>query len=665
MSDASDIFDPNFPAKPADAASPQTTTRLSKKTVQDNPVSDRIKRDAKSEVSLEMQALGKEVDLQELAKKTGKYKKKVKVVKESQLKEMIEHILDRFLREREITISQEERERLQKQAGADLGRSMKQVQSLQEELDDALVAKVDMEMALEKAQSELADLNKRFALLKDRLEDEEAKNAELEATLAEREQSLTALDEEVTEARDHLDAYQTLEPQVASLKTMIHVVGEESVSDAELSARCRQFDDPEEVLVVGAAALDDLRMSLAAAKEGRRNLANDNDKLTSQIAGLQQQLDAASSSVAASQGVTAADREANAAAVAERDAMIAKARSERDAKISELADLRAEHARLQGIVDGSKAWQDDMKATSAEQKAALAQQQQQLAEQKETLAQQQQQLAQQTEALQNSEEEAGQLRQEIEKLQGDMKATSVEQEAALAQQQQQLAQQKEALQNSEDEAAQLRQEIEKLQAELAVTKGKLLRTPTPSDWLHWDFAVDKSKNYAFVNDDGQVHLLRGAQGEWTHANLSEIVEEKSGAPVEPARSGCITGYAPQHCQHVIYTGEDGSLREMWSEEDDWHQENLTEKTGAPQVNGRPSALYVQGRNVIIYQDVAGDLQALSFTNEWRHRPVPGGEQANAGRGVHLKEDGDILVLAWRDATGDPKMLRLPLAELPS
>ena len=73
---------------------------------------------------------------------------------------------------------------------------------------------------------------------------------------------------------------------------------------------CRQLDNPEEVLVVGAAALDDLRMSLAAAKEGRRNLANENDKLTSQIAGLQQQLDAASSSVAASQGVTAADREA-------------------------------------------------------------------------------------------------------------------------------------------------------------------------------------------------------------------------------------------------------------------------------------------------------------------------------------------------------------------
>ena len=54
---------------------------------------------------------------------------------------------------------------------------------------------------------------------------------------------------------------------------------------------------------------------------------------------------------------------------------------------------------------------------------------------------------------------------------------------------------------------------------------------------------------------------------------------------------------------------------MWSEEDDWHQENLTEKTGAPKVNGRPSALYVQGRNVIIYPDNAGDLQALSFTNE--------------------------------------------------
>ena len=97
-----------------------------------------------------MQALGTEVDLQELAKKTGKYKKKVKVVKESQLKEMIEHILDRFLREREITITKEERERLQKQAGADLNRSVKQVQSLQDELDDALVAKIDLEMAAEK-----------------------------------------------------------------------------------------------------------------------------------------------------------------------------------------------------------------------------------------------------------------------------------------------------------------------------------------------------------------------------------------------------------------------------------------------------------------------------------------------------------------------------------
>ena len=126
--------------------------------------------------------------------------------------------------------------------------------------------------------------------------------------------SLASLDEEVAEAREHLAAYQTLEPQVASLKTMIHVVGEESVSDVELSARCRQLVDPEQVLVVGTEALDDLRMSLAAAKEGRRSLAIDNDKLVAQIADLQDKPDAASTSVAASQGVSQADREAHAAA---------------------------------------------------------------------------------------------------------------------------------------------------------------------------------------------------------------------------------------------------------------------------------------------------------------------------------------------------------------
>ena len=175
-----------------------------------------------------------------------------------------------------------------------------------------------------------------------------------------------------------------------------------------------------------------------------------------------------------------------ATAQADRVAALAVAQSELEAKASELADLRAEHARLQGIVDGSKGWQDEMKATSAEQKATIT-----------------------------------------------------EQKAAITDLEEHVAAQKDQLQSREEEVAKLQAVNDQMQAELAVTMGKLLRTPTPSDWLHWDFSVDKSKNYAFVNDDGHVHLLRGAKGEWTHANLSEIVTEKSGRSVEPARSGCI------------------------------------------------------------------------------------------------------------------------------
>ena len=33
-------------------------------------------------------------------------------------------------------------------------------------------------------------------------------------------------------------------------------------------------------------------------------------------------------------------------------------------------------------------------------------------------------------------------------------------------------------------------------------------------------------------------------------------------------------------------------------------------------------------------------------------------------GVHIKADGDMVTMAWRDPQGDPKMLRVPLAELP-
>ena len=75
--------------------------------------------------------------------------------------------------------------------------------------------------------------------------------------------------------------------------------------------------------------------------------------------------------------------------------------------------------------------------------------------------------------------------------------------------------------------------------------------------------------------------------------IFEIVEEKSGARLSRRALAALPVMHHNIVQHVIYTGEDGSLREMWSEEDDWRQENLTEKTGAPQANGRPSALYVR------------------------------------------------------------------------
>jgi uncharacterized phage infection (PIP) family protein YhgE len=604
MGTKTEEFDSSFFTDPVAPVAKVSGTK--KVSVTEQPVTERVKRESTASFTQEMKSIGTEVDLATLAKQTARHsKKKVKVVKESQLREMIAHILERFLVERQITVSEEEKLRLQKEAARDLNKSVKEVQNLQAELDEALVAKVDLENRLE-AQQDVADLALQA------VRDELARvTAELDEQQTAAGLEKAALEDELEQARDDLEGYAALEPEVASLRTMLHVVGEESIQDAELAAQCRSVEPVEEVMVLSPRALDDLRVALKAAQDGRRQAVQTSEESLRERDDLLECLQAAERAATDSANAVAFSQE-------QADSELSQLQERLAQSAQETSELRTENARQQGQLEALQQAKDELAAARAAQQAAeqaaqeLRTEQANMQGERGALLPQIEQLTAErdelAERLASSQDFRRELREESQHAQDRAKSLESEQAAsAAAAAAQQIAELQEQLAQQESHLDETTAQLEKTEAELAVASGKMLRTPTPGDWLHWDFSVDDSKNYAFVNDDGQIHLLRGADGEWGHSNLSQIVEGKSGEPVMPAQSGCNSVYAPAHCQHVIYTAEDGSVREMWSKEDDWHQENLSAKTGAPPAAGKPNASYVHGRNLIVYPDATGDL----------------------------------------------------------
>ena len=93
----------------------------------------------------------------------------------------------------------------------------------------------------------------------------------------------------------------------------------------------------------------------------------------------------------------------------------------------------------------------------------------------------------------------------------------------------------------------------------------------------------------------------------------------TGAP-PPAAQASLTGYAfeTQRTQHIVYTGADTHLHELWSDRSiGWHSADLTAATGAPPARGLAGyAFDQQGTEHVVYTAADHHLHELWWSNGW-------------------------------------------------
>jgi hypothetical protein len=118
-----------------------------------------------------------------------------------------------------------------------------------------------------------------------------------------------------------------------------------------------------------------------------------------------------------------------------------------------------------------------------------------------------------------------------------------------------------------------------------------------------------------------IHELWWDADGWHHNDLTAA----AGAPrsLNDGPAGYV--FDAQGTQHVLYTGFDLHVHELWWDADGWHHNDLTADTGAPLVGSRPVgyAFNAQGTQHVIYQsDSDGHVQELWWDiNGWHHNDL--------------------------------------------
>jgi hypothetical protein len=153
--------------------------------------------------------------------------------------------------------------------------------------------------------------------------------------------------------------------------------------------------------------------------------------------------------------------------------------------------------------------------------------------------------------------------------------------------------------------------------DLTAATGAPPPAPGPGGLTGYTFETQGTQHVIFTGADGHLHELWSNSTGWHASDLTAA----TGTPPPVLGGGNLTGYTSetQHTQHVIFTGIDGHLHEVWSDRTlGWRANDLSAATGAPPA--RAVAGYAfdrQGTEHVIYTGVDHHLYELWWSNGWR------------------------------------------------
>jgi hypothetical protein len=159
--------------------------------------------------------------------------------------------------------------------------------------------------------------------------------------------------------------------------------------------------------------------------------------------------------------------------------------------------------------------------------------------------------------------------------------------------------------------------------------GSFGGTPSTSSPDAYEFTPIGTRQVVYTGNEGNkgsfigghVHEFLWDNNGWRDTDLHLHVP----APPPPLASGQPTAYAfrTQETKHVNFTGDDGSIHELWWNFDGWRHNNLSAVTGAPSpgsgviVTGY--AAEAQSTQHVVYGGLDGSIHELMWVNGvWTH-----------------------------------------------
>lgn len=164
--------------------------------------------------------------------------------------------------------------------------------------------------------------------------------------------------------------------------------------------------------------------------------------------------------------------------------------------------------------------------------------------------------------------------------------------------------------------------------------GQLANAPAAAgDPSAYAWEKDKTQHIVYVGQDGMIQEL-WYRDKWGHNPVGQI----TGAP--PA-AGTPYGYAWEKdgTQHIVYRGKDGQIHELWFRHEmlqkvDWHHNPIGQLTGAPPAAGDPGGFAWERDDTqhVIYTGTDGMIHELWCRDgKWAHNPI--GQVASAPQAI--------------------------------
>lgn len=131
------------------------------------------------------------------------------------------------------------------------------------------------------------------------------------------------------------------------------------------------------------------------------------------------------------------------------------------------------------------------------------------------------------------------------------------------------------------------------------------------------FRGQGTQHIDYVGGNGHLHELWWDPSGWHHNDLTA-----AGAAVPPYPTSSPAGYAfeagpfqPIATQHVIFTGNDGNVHELWWREGVWHTNDIGPLVGAPAIVGAPVAFVEvdEGTQNVFYLSDSHEIVELRWT----------------------------------------------------